>query len=124
MFGSDGSTMTSPHPTIDWWDEALNTFFQVFPASVVLYSPRSFPGVQRSPITATHAVLESVGCTAILAIVLLFGRPIFFQLPPPSLERYTPFPQLELFRSFASPVPTHTYFVFEGQIAIAPTAAT
>ena len=58
------------------------------------------------------------------AMTLLPSSPARVQVEPPSAERYTPLPQLELFRSFASPVPTHTTLASEGAMATAPIEAT
>ena len=40
---------------------------------------------------------------------------------PPSSERYTPSPHVELWRLFGSPIPTHTTFRSLGAIAMSPT---
>src|SRR4029450_13772918 len=103
---------------------ADSTRFQLRPASVVLYRPRSPPGVHRSPVAATPAVPGSVGCTTTRAIARLCARPTCVQVAPASVERYTPLPQAELLRSFASPVPTHTTFGSDGATATAPMEAT
>ena len=58
------------------------------------------------------------------AMALLSFRPTLVQVPPESVDRYTPLPQLELFRSLASPVPTQTTLGSEGATATAPMAAT
>src|SRR5262245_42943145 len=49
------------------------------------------------------------------------SSPMCFHVLPPSSDLYTPSPHEELRRLFASPVPTHTMFGFEGASAIEPT---
>src|SRR5262249_51776066 len=48
------------------------------------------------------------------------SRPMCFQVSPPSADLYTPSPHDELWRLFASPVPTQTRFGSEGAIAMSP----
>src|SRR5512136_88078 len=123
--GFEGSIATSPQPTLlTYGSEPRSSSFHVLPPSVVLYRPRSALGTQRSPIAATQAVFGSLGWTTMRAMVLLSASPTCVQAPPPSSDRYTPLPQLELLRSFASPVPTQTTFGSDGATATAPTAAT
>ena len=45
---------------------------------------------------------------------------MFFQLRPPSVDLKMPSPQDELWRLFASPVPTHTRLASVGAMATAP----
>ncbi len=47
-------------------------------------------------------------------------NPMFFQLLPPSVDLYTPSPQLELCRLLFSPVPTQTRFGSSAGIVTAP----
>ncbi len=81
-------------------------------------------GTHRLPIAATYAVFGSVGETAMRAIVRVPSRPTCFHVEPPLVERHTPLPHCELFRSFASPVPTHTTLESLGATATAPMEAT
>src|SRR6478672_11785760 len=53
-------------------------------------------------------------------MVCVSRSPMFCQVVPPSSERYTPSPQVELCRLFASPVPTHTTLGSLGAIAMSP----
>src|SRR5580704_17562419 len=125
MFGFDGSIATSPAPTRSSYGAwAPRTLCQVAPASVVLYSPRSVLGIQRSPMTATYAVLGSVGWTTMRAIALLLASPTFFHVVPVSVERYTPSPHVSELRSLASPVPTQTTVGSDGATAMSPIVAT
>ena len=48
------------------------------------------------------------------------SSPMSVQVSPPSVLRYTPSPQLELWRVLASPVPTQTVRGAEGATATAP----
>src|SRR5215471_11843810 len=58
--------------------------------------------------------------TMSLAPVLSLTKSVFFHVLPPSVVLYTPSPQDELWRVFASPVPTHTTFGLDFDTAIAP----
>ena len=54
------------------------------------------------------------------AIVRLSFKPTFCHVSPPSVDRYTPSPEFDEFRSLASPVPTQTTSEFDGATASAP----
>ncbi len=51
-------------------------------------------------------------------------RPAYFQVFPASVDLKTPAPNVELWRLFASPVPTYTTSGFDGAIAMSPIDAT
>jgi hypothetical protein len=53
-----GCTSTSIEPT---WSETYRTFFQFFPPSVVLNTPRSVFGLKMSPVAETHTMSALVG---------------------------------------------------------------
>ena len=66
----------------------------------------------------------SLGATTRRAIAFVGARPACFQLPPASVDRYTPLPQLTELRSFPSPVATHTTLESDGATAMSPMDAT
>src|SRR4051794_20181452 len=53
-------------------------------------------------------------------IVCVSRSPMCCQVVPPSSERYTPSPHVELWRLLGSPVPAHTMRGLLGAIAMSP----
>src|SRR5690349_11695443 len=102
----------------------LSTFDQVRPPSRVLYTPRSGFAPHSRPSAATYTVRLSLGSHTMRAMLAVASSPMFFHEPPPSSERYTPLPQPEELRPFASPVPSHTSSGFFWNTATAPVLAT
>ena len=84
MSGFDGSIATSFTPVFSLM---VKIGFHVFPASVVLYSPRSPPGPQSGPAAATYTTFESRGSITTRPICSDFFSPRFFQFFPPSSDR-------------------------------------
>src|SRR5437764_1399609 len=91
------------------------------PPSVVLKRPRSLFGPQQCPSAATNATSGFVGWTTTRPMWCVSARPQLFHVLPPSVERYTPLPQLTEFRGLASPVPTYTTSGLPWHTATAPT---
>src|SRR6185436_12170788 len=69
-----------------------NVCFHVLPPSIVLYTPRSLLGEYKCPSTDTQAISAFVGCSTILPMCWLSGRPRNSQVLPLSLLLYTPMP--------------------------------
>src|SRR5436853_5702958 len=65
-------------------------------------------------------MFESFGSIAIRPMCSEFFKPTFFQLLPPSSERYRPLPYETLRWLLFSPVPTQTVKGFFGSSTIAP----
>src|ERR1700682_6381183 len=105
MSGFAGSSCTSTTPVFSLM---VSTAFQVLPASVVLYSPRSPPGPHSGPSAATYTTFESRGSITTRPICSDFLSPRFCQLFPPSSDRQIPSPYPTLRCELLSPVPTHT----------------
>src|SRR5437764_8257660 len=106
--GSFGSIATSTAPVVSFGGAKASV--HVLPPSVVWYSPRWPPGLYRSPEAAAKTCLGFVGSTAIRPNALVFRRPVFTQLLPPSVDRYTPSPPYVTLPppGFASPVPAQS----------------
>src|SRR4029453_7633440 len=116
---------TSPHPPrAASGAGACRRARHVLPPSLVVYRPASPPGAKRFPSAAPQRIFASFGCTAIRAIADDVFSPTLAKVSPPSVERYTPSPQPELFRSLPSPVPIQPVFPSEGATATAPIDAT
>src|SRR5437879_1842013 len=98
----------------------LRTLFQVLPLSDDLNSPRSPPGPQSGPCAATKTMLLSRGSTTMRPMCSDFLSPIFFQLLPPSSERYTPSPYETDRWLLLSPVPTQTTEALLGSSSTQP----
>src|SRR5207237_7175619 len=99
---------------------ACRISIHVLPSSLLLNKPRSPPSLHCLPIAATYAVSGFLGSTTTRAMVRLSFNPTFCHVSPPSVDRYTPSPQSDEFRSLASPVPTQTTSELDGATAIAP----
>src|SRR5678815_859856 len=97
-----------------------NTCFHVRPPPGVLKTPRSAFGPKRCPCAAMYTTFSSVGSMTMRATERVSLRPMFDHVFPPSVDLYTPSPQLELWRVLASPVPTHTVSGADGATATAP----
>jgi len=100
-----------------------STFCQVLPPSALRYTPRSGLGAQAWPIAPTNTTSGSVGSTTTREICPTSPRPMNVHVLPASGEKNTPRPSTRSLRRFASPVPTHTRFGFEGASAMAPIEA-
>ena len=103
MFGFDGSITTSVKPV------SLSmkfVFVQVFPPSIVLNRPRSGFGPNRWPRAATYAMFGSFGWTTMRPMLWVSFSPTYSNVLPALIDLKTPAPNEELWRLFASPVPT------------------
>ena len=81
--------------------------------------------VRRAPHVARSAPprrFGTVGCTT-MRRSLSSSRADLIHVAPPSVDMYTPRPQLTVLRSFASPVPTYIGFDPSGAMARSPIAA-
>src|SRR6185437_11974894 len=97
--------------------------FQVLPPSVVRNTPRSCCGAAPEPSAQTSTLFVSFGLMRMRAMRPVFGRPMCFQVAPPSVDLYTPSPTMSLGRIVqGSPVPTHTVSGSAGATAMAPMA--
>src|SRR5438477_13195324 len=88
--GALGSIATSTAPVVSFGGARASV--HVAPPSFVTYSPRWPPGLYRSPDAAANTCWGFVGSTAIRPNALASRSPVFTQLLPPSVDRYTPSP--------------------------------
>src|SRR5207249_836883 len=82
--GADGSIVMSEHP-VDAFPPA-RTLVQLFPPSVVRYTPRSSLSLHALPGTQAKTVFVFVGSMRILAMCSELSSPIFVQFSPPSVD--------------------------------------
>src|SRR5690242_19200854 len=100
---SCGSKLTSIAPV---FSSLYSTFVQDLPPSVLRNTPRSVFGPNAWPSAATSTMSGLAGSTMTAPICRLSRSPAWLQLLPPSLDLYTPSPQVMFPRGAASPVPT------------------
>src|SRR5205823_2466011 len=86
--------------------------------------PRSGESLHNAPGTAAKTVPLFFGLTAIRATRSDLSKPTCVHVSPPSMDLQTPSPIEALLRVQDSPVPTQTFFMLFGSIAIAPTDCT
>src|ERR1700680_3504412 len=101
-----------------------SVFVHVWPPSIVRKTPRASLSLNGSPSAPTSAIVGVFGSTRILEICEVLSSPRWRNVFPPSMESHTPSPHDTSLRGFGSPVPTHTKFLFDGAMAIAPIALT
>ena len=81
----DGKVWDMPPQPVDSFTP-LSTCVQCLPASVVRYTPRSVESLHNWPTTQASTMLLSSGSIAILPMRSEFGKPMFAQVSPPSVE--------------------------------------
>src|SRR6188768_4202331 len=82
--------------------------------------PRSPPGPNKLPVAATRTTSLLRGSSTIRLMNREVLSPMFVHVLPPSVDLYTPSPQLVLCRLFDSPVPTHTRSGLFCEMAMSP----
>src|SRR5918912_1381909 len=117
MFGLCGSSFTSTTPVSLLMNRTRS---HDFPPSLVLYRPRSSFGPHRWPSAATYTMFGLRGSISISPMWWVSAKPMDVHESPPSVDLNTPAPHEEVFRLFASPVPTHTTDGSDCATAIAP----
>ena len=83
MFGSVADITRSFAPVSS---SPLRTCFQLFPPSVVLYTPRSPPGPNSGPVAATSTTSLLVGWMTMRLMCFDCGSPIIAKVLPPSVD--------------------------------------
>ena len=84
VLGSCAAIDSMPHPVEPF--APASTLRQVWPPSLVLYTPRSSLSSHRWPVAQAYTVLPSLGSTRILAMCSESFSPTFFQFSPPSTD--------------------------------------